>query len=208
MDVFEGNTLTENALPITIPAELVGRLDTSSSYSGNVDDVIHVWNQSIVTKQTWKKLNIPYFFRDSATYYVKSGLTIAAGAKLIFSSGAGIEVSSNGYLNAVGTETNRIVFTGFEPLQGYWGGIKFYSSNSSNNKLDYTIIEFGGNGVTDAVGSYCYSAAPTRFVISNSTIKESLGWGVFKDGPSNNGCIITLSNNTYANNAKGNVNNP
>ena len=67
----------------------------------------------------------------------------------------------------------------------------------------------GGNGVTDAIGSYCYSSAPARFAIKNSTIKDSLGWGVYKDDTPANGCFITLdTTNKYIGNAKGDIRNP
>lgn len=211
LDAFENNTLTENSRPITLPAEIVGSLSSTSSFTGNADDTIHVLDQDVDTAQTWKKHDVPYYFRSNSGYSVDAGLTIEAGTKLIFSTGAGLNITATGYLNAKGTASNKIIFTGEEPTQGYWNGIEFYASNTVNNVLDYVTVEYGGNGATgsdSAISSVCFPHIPNRLTISNSTIKDSLGWGVYKYGDEAYGCIFSLSNNTYSNNAKGNVNTP
>jgi hypothetical protein len=117
-----------------------------------------------------------------------------------------------GSLNAVGNSEEPILFTGFEKTPGYWSGIRFKYSNSTRNQLDYVTIEYGGSGnpsTSANLSSYCVSRKHgMRFNVTNSIIKDSLGWGIYKDGTEENGCFITQSNNTFSNNASGDVNQP
>ncbi len=119
LDTFENNTLTLNDRPISLPAEMVGKLGKDSSYSGNTDDRIHVFDESITTAQTWQKLNVPYYMRSTSTYEVEAALVLEAGVSLTFNSGAQLEMTSSGSLKAIGTEAEPILFTGLEKTQGY-----------------------------------------------------------------------------------------
>ena len=211
LGVFENNTLTLNERPISLPSEMVGLLGKDSQYSGNTDDRIHVFSQGINTAQTWQKLDIPYYIRSSLTYSVDAALILEAGVSLTFNSGAGLSVSSSGSLMAIGTEGEPILFTGLEASPGYWEGIEFSRSNSINNQLDYVTVEYAGAGNVSNSGnidSSCTPGSPTRFSVTNSIIKDSFSWGVYQEDTASNGCNITLSNNTYSNNASGDVNTP
>ena len=211
LDAFENVTLTDNDRPISLPSNMVGKLGTDSTYSGNTDNRIHIFEQDITTAQTWKKLDVPYFLRSTTAYDIDADLTIEAGSKLIFNASSGFDVNSNGSLKAIGTASNPITFTGLEHAQGYWQGIEFYRSNSSNNILDYVIVEDGGSGNpanSANIHSVCFPFSPTRFSVTNSTIKNSAGWGIYRYGTSDDGCFITLSGNSYGSNVSGNVNTP
>jgi hypothetical protein len=211
VDAFENNTLTLNDRPIALPSEMVGLLGADSRYSGNIDDRIHVENQDIISAQVWKNLGIPYYMLSSSAYDVEAALTLEAGVSLIFNSNSGLLVRSAGSLAAVGNLEAPILFTGLEKTPGYWDGIQFYSSNSTNNLLDYVTVEYagGGNPLTSAnISSVCFPQSPTRFSVTNSVIKDSFGWGIFKYNTEEDGCFIAQSNNTFINNASGNVNDP
>ena len=210
LGAFENNQLTANARPISLPPNIVKELDSNSTFTGNEDDSIHIQDQSLSIVSSWKRLDVPYYFEDSSRYDINAGLTIAAGSKLIFYSGAGLNINSNGYLNAIGNSTNKIIFTGSELTQGYWKGIHFYRSNKASNILENTVIEYGGDGTANsgAVSSVCFPSDPSRFTIKNSMIRESLGWGVYKFDDNAYGCKITLKNNIYSNNLLGGVNTP
>ena len=60
-------------------------------------------------------------------------MTIDPGAQLVFEAGEQMTVDSGGTLSALGTATDPIVFTGVEETNGYWGGLRFYASNSTSN---------------------------------------------------------------------------
>ena len=148
---------------------------------------------------------------SSSSYDVDAALILEAGVSLIFNAGAKLSVNKPGSLKALGTEADPILFTGFEATPGYWEGIEFNRSNSINNQLDYATIEYAGGGNPSTSGnitSTCFTGSPTRFSVTNSTINESFGWGVYKGGDEASGCDITLTNNTYSNNASGDVNTP
>ena len=212
LDVFENNTLTQNGRPIALPASMVGDLGSDSSYSGNTDDRIHVFREGISREQTWKKLDVPYFLNHEGGYYdVKAALTLESGVTLIFNSGITLHIDDSGSLTAVGTEAEPILFTGQGQSPGYWTGLRFNGSNSINNKLDYVTVEYAGDGNPSESGNistYCWSSSPTRLSVTNSTIKDSFGWGIYRYGSEADGCYITLSGNTYGNNASGDVNTP
>ncbi len=211
LGAFENNILTLNDRPISLPDEIVEKLGNDSQYNGNTDDRIHVFREDVKTAQTWKKLDIPYYMRSSLTYGIDAALTLEAGVSLTFNAGAGLSVSSSGSLKAIGTEAEPILFTGLEASPGYWEGIVFRWSNSINNQLDYVTVEYAGAGNVSNSGnidSSCTSGSPTRFSVTNSTIENSASWGVYKAGTVEDGCNITLSNNTYNNNTSGNVNTP
>ncbi|MCF6345291.1 MAG: carboxypeptidase regulatory-like domain-containing protein [Thiomicrorhabdus sp.] len=206
LDNFTNNTLTLNDRPISLPAEMVRKLGTDSTYSGNTDDRIHVFNKDIVTAQTWKKLDAPYYMSSESRYDVEAALVLEAGVSLTFNSGSTLNVLEAGSLKAIGTEAQPILFTGRDPSPGYWEGIMFHFSSSSNNQLDYVTVEYAGSGnpaSSGNIGSVCFPQSPTRFSVTNSTIKDSFGWGVYRFGDETDGCYITLSGNTYSNNASG-----
>jgi hypothetical protein len=71
-------------------------------------------------------------------------LTLEAGVKLVFDQGHVLSVENSGKLESQGTAGNPVVLTGKEKTAGYWGGVRFYNTNSAANRLEYTIIEYGG----------------------------------------------------------------
>lgn len=72
-------------------------------------------------------------------------LTIAAGVEIEFETNAGIQVNDDSALKALGTATNRILFTGVDKLPGAWGGIEFSFTQSPVNEIGFATIEYGAN---------------------------------------------------------------
>ncbi|MGB2987369.1 MAG: hypothetical protein WBE26_16000, partial [Phycisphaerae bacterium] len=131
-------------------------------------------------------------------------LTIAPGARLVFEAGRDMTVDSDGQLSAVGTKDQPIVFTGEEQTPGYWGGLRFYHSNSPDNRLDYVTIEYGG-GYHDANlfldGTL---SSPVQLAVTNSLFQESETWGIYLDSDTNVNADIETANEFF-NNASGAV---
>jgi len=120
-------------------------------------------------------------------------LTIQPGVMLQFAAGKELRVKSDGALNAVGTPTAPIIFTGAQQTPGYWDGINYLSSNNANNELKYVTVEYGGAGG----GANLEINSTTRIKLSNTTLRQSAGYGVFFG----NGAIIDLfANNTLTTN--------
>ena len=98
-----------------------------------------------------------------------------------------------------GTATTITKFLGMVATQGYWTSIAFHSNNPAN-QLVYT--EIGHGCANDYADVYVfYHAAVT---VSNSSIHDSATWGIYVDDEA----TATISNNSYANNAAGDVSQP
>ncbi len=180
---FDANTLTGNALGAGIvSAHALGQLNDSNSFVGNDLDVLVVEPDQVVADQTWAAIDVPYLLSDETS--IESHLTIAAGATLIFGQNAWLSINTNGALTAVGTTEKPIAFTGEQATRGYWNGIAFYYSDKIENQFAYVTIEYAGgegcNGV-DSKANLCLYPGGVRLAISNSTLQESEGYGMYAD---------------------------
>lgn len=206
VDAFSNNVMTRNIKdPGSLPANLVGKLDTASSYTGNAfDQIFVVDNSSVTSDQTWPALNVPY---STGIHAINANLVIEAGATLIFRASGQLNVSGTGSLAAIGTATRMITFTAAQQTPGYWAGIQYTSSNSNNNTLDNVVVEYaGGTGLSGQGGVILYGsgALAPRAVIIDSVFRFSASYGIWLDvNPLVNADIDTV--NTFANNALGNV---
>ncbi len=137
-------------------------------------------------------LSLPcYNIKNSLYVSGAATLTVKPGVMLKFSSGKELRVRSDGSLNAVGTPSAPIVFTGAQQTNGYWDGVIFYNSNNVKNELKYTTIEYGGGtGTNDA---NLEIAVDSRIKLDHTTIRNSSGYGVKF---SNSAIIDQFSNNT------------
>ncbi|NOU47715.1 MAG: hypothetical protein HOO86_11730 [Bacteroidales bacterium] len=133
-------------------------------------------------------------------------LQIEAGTKLIFDpqgwhQGLSIANDSNpGQLIAIGTSSNRIVFTSTAetPAPGDWGGILF-RENSQDCALDFVDILYGGNSSNAYCNLEIYGTRGSNIDISNSNIMYSEGSGIKINHEE---CDINLTNNNISNNLK------
>lgn len=209
MDQFDNVSSTLNSAPGRLAVDDVHVLGSDSQYTGNADDRLHVaWNSGIVTSQTWNKLDVPYYLSSTgAGYYVYGSLNISAGTELIFASGTQMNVRQDGSLTAIGDAANPVIFRGEQATPGYWQGIEFVFSSSVDNVLDHVQITHGGGGDPATSGNIIMDGTGTalaRLTLTNSTVSDSLGWGVFLDVDS----IFTQSGNTFLNNVSGDINTP
>jgi len=201
---FSSVTFKGNKLPLRIPANLVHHLDKNSDFSGNEFDRIDVGVTSVENDieqtQFWKNLHAPYQIIHSID--VLAGWTIEAGAELRFTGGTSVRVRDEGFLNAIGTDTHRVRFTGSqEDTPGHWRGISVRSDNE-HNVLDYvSLSDAGGSSSSANLDMVCFDSDRARMTVTNSTIYQSAAWGIDNDRD----CDLTLLNNEYWNNALGNV---
>ena len=161
-----------------------------------------------------KKLDVPYRIETELSgreTYIEKSITIEAGTILEFETGAGFVLGSpgvdciprTGSITAQGTANQPIIFRGATSGQGTWLGIGI-NSNSSANLFSYCQVSGGG-------ASQMYNAGGQgNFVvhcegsvrIENSTISDSGGWGIDFVQDEN---TLSQSNNTFSNNAFGNI---
>lgn len=196
---FEGNL----SAALNIPARLVGSVDGTSQYiGGNADDVIDVYSSYVNTAQTWPATDAPYRF--SGTTNLEAAVTVEPGATIKFASGAGIDVETDGSLTAAGTATDSITFTGEIETEGYWETL-YINSNNPANELSYCNIGYGGDWHANV-----YVTNGGQLKLNHSYIHDSADYGVSVDS---DGVIDPINpetdgNNTFSNNASGNVNLP
>ena len=200
---FGGNTITGNTLGAgNSAADAVGYLDDTSTYTGNDEDVVAIWGSTVYTDQTWAGIDGNYLATGDIT--VAAHLTIAAGARLVFEAGQDMTVNSAGALTAVGTVDQPIVFTGVEQTRGYWGGLRYYQSNSPENALDFVTIEYGGGYHNANLYLDGTSSSPVQLSVTNCTFQHSETWGIYLDVDSIvNGELEAV--NTFFDNASGDI---
>ncbi len=197
---FSGNTITANTSGAAqMAADGAGYLDDTSTYTGNDEDVVEIWGSAVSIDAAWPGIDAVYY--PTGTVTVQAELTLDPGVWIAFGSGAQMDVDPSGALIAVGTDEAPILLTGMEHVRGYWGGLRFYQTNSPDNQLDYVTVEYGGGYwdanvfVTGSSGHACQVA------ITNSTLQESLEYGLRCN--SSYSTITSFSGNTLTANTSG-----
>jgi len=193
--VYSNNTINNhNSFPVAISAAVVGMIDgTSSSYAGNVNNAIYVWEDDVTNDQTWPAQQIPYQL-EGKWVNVNAALTLAPGVTIQFEEGGGMAIWDDASINAVGNMQSPIIIRGVEPLPGYWAGIRM-ESNSLNNVFDFVEVSDGGSE------SYYFSEPDAlifitngRLAISNSSFNNSLNHGL---ATYDDGVVSAFANNTF-----------
>ena len=126
-------------------------------------------------------------YRVTGNLIIEDGgrLVIKPGTTLEFAPDTGLYVQGHGALVAVGTASDKILFTGGSQVRGYWKGIVFESdANSFENELKYAEIAYAGAEQRWDGGAYGYYRAAldlesrSRLKMSYSQIRESAGSGL------------------------------
>ena len=139
-----------------------------------------MFNDVFDIEQTWQPLGVPYFLEQGIR--AGAGLTLLPGTQLVFDSGRELHVSSTGFLNAIGTAAEPIVFTGAVPVAGFWEGIDFRFSTSPFNQMDHVVVQYGGEGQPGNNGNIelaCSGGSFSRLELGNAQILDSSSWGIF-----------------------------
>lgn len=111
-------------------------------------------------------------------------ITLQPGVKIVFSRDVDFNVSADQVLLAQGTEQLPILFTGLLPERGYWKGLSF-EGTSTASRLDWVIIEYGGNTTADRDAAGLKLSADSRGVrvgVTHTIVRESQGWGLNAGG--------------------------
>jgi hypothetical protein len=149
---FEGNFVTGNAgIGITIPGSHADELATTSSYTGNGQDVIELLTGTLRFTGRWYQHGVPYVVAASQTISVEDGpqaaLTIDPGVTLYYDTSAELKIGNlaGGTLTidaladpVLMTGTDTVVSTGVE-----WDGVTF-GPHDLGSSIDGLVIEHGG----------------------------------------------------------------
>jgi hypothetical protein len=182
---FASNTFSNNTESgVYVSADNVKQLDAASVFTaGNGRNVVNILKSDLsnTTNETvWKRLagNTPYRIAHDLT--IQTGLRLEPGVVLQAGPNVAVRVESKGYLNAVGTATNRIRIEGAEAGSGYWRGLIFSYSSSAKNVLEYVDISGGGSSplISGQKANLALSGSTLVFSIRNSTLSRSAGYGI------------------------------
>ncbi|MHC4664186.1 MAG: hypothetical protein ACYS8W_21185 [Planctomycetota bacterium] len=186
-DDFGCNTVTENALGAVWAFQPPIRfLDCNSTFSGN--DLDRVWIQGdylgIEGNQQWDGLDVPYVVDGLIGVEYYGHLTIRPGATLEFRAGAEFDVADCGALTIAGIESQPVLLTGTEMTRGHWNGVYFSNCDNISNIFTWTTIEYAGGsnwGSISANVTLDSSGYPVRLLLSNCTLRECSGYGLYCD---------------------------
>lgn len=180
---FENNTGAAMALP----ANEVRKANTmvATSFIGNGHNGIEIYGSVLLLpnneESVWPTLYFGASYLVSGNLSIQSGLKILPGAVFKFADGKGIRVVSNAYLNAKGTEDDKITFTGINEVKGAWYGIQFLSK-SDLNILSYTEILYAGKTAhlgTPQISSISLGGDyASKLNITHSKIAHGEGYGI------------------------------
>jgi hypothetical protein len=203
---FANNNFSNNTLaPMRIGAEAVIKLDNTSVYAGNGTQAIEVFssgntNVRFDNSGTIRKVSVPYHFYSSAE--LRSTITFEPGVTCLFNSGLRLWVTSEGTLIADGTTADKITFSGLVQSAGAWFGIEI-ASPSVQNIIDFGIVTYGGSTAGRGANIYMFGSTPgSKLILTNSTVSNSQTYGIYTTSGS---VTLTQSNNTFASNPSGNI---
>ncbi len=176
-DNFFSNNLSAAAY---VPAMQLNRLNFHSSFNDNngfngIETGGELAHPSLVT---WPAFNDGSKYLVSSDIIVKSGLKIMEGAIFEMKSDKMIQVEGAGYLDATGSEANRIVFTAYnKSTNGYWKGINF-TTPSPNNKLIRSEVSYAGASKFQGYEKKGNVVVSGLLVARDSRFTFGLGYGI------------------------------
>jgi hypothetical protein len=203
---FTGNTITAcGSYPIYMGASDMSNMTSGNTLTGNGIDAIYVSGGGVTETGTWRNHGVPYVLGGSLDIGADGGpvLTIETGTTLKFTSGNYLAL---GNTVPAGLIADSVTFTSASsnPQQGDWTGIWFYGvSTDAQCRLTRCTIAYGGDD--DYGNIWLEDAKPT---ITNCSIHDSKGWGVYLSGDEYPDPDTLLAQNTFSNNRLGDVHRP
>ncbi|MDA3883313.1 MAG: hypothetical protein PF481_08500 [Bacteroidales bacterium] len=183
---------------------LVGTTDSLIiSYNTNVDFIpITVSGQDVIYcgSETSGSITLssakPYIIKDSLVINQGDTLTIEAGVRVYLHKYANLII--NGTLLINGTHDKPVTFSSnrieqaFEMLPGQWGSIIF-SKTSTNNTINYAIIQNGVNGLL----IYGTEESQVSLSLHNTIIRRMSSNVIFAQNASieSSNCVLAQANN-------------
>lgn len=202
---FANNNFSDNeAAPIRFGGENMYVLDKNSVYQNNGIQAIEIASAGNTNVVFNNPGTVPYpglRYHIYSSLELKTNVTFASGVTCLFDEGKRVWVTSEGAIiaNAV---TDPIAFKGMVEAQGAWLGFEI-ASPSPLNSLDGVIIRHGGSIGGRGANIYLFGASPgSKLSVTNSEISDSETWGIYK---TSGAVALFESNNTFSNNAWGNI---
>lgn len=161
---------------IIIAAGMLGLVATTQTVSADSPCVAGPHKGTISSDQTWCLADSPHIVEGDVVVSEDVTLTIEPGVKVEFVGYLGVPCNGcdlivNGSLQASGSDAQNIRFTSGRnvPEKGDWGRI-YFGDYSTNNVLDYVLMEYGGY-----FGDPIVYTSTDDLLIDHSTIRRSDG---------------------------------
>ncbi|WP_146140063.1 hypothetical protein [Cecembia rubra] len=182
LSLFENNSFSENEGPAAfVPAHQVHFLDFHSRFKdkNGFDGVETSGELNLSTSVTWSGFNDRSKYLISSDLTIKSGMEVMPGAAFEISAGKMIHVTGNGYLKAVGNQSQRIDFTArVKDGNHNWKGI-FFQSSHLDNILSRADVSFAGSSSFSGIPQKANIAVSGTLILRMSRINYSGGYGVY-----------------------------
>lgn len=195
----------------TIGAPLWFYLSSPSSlpkgtYTGNAQDVAHVYAVDITGDETWHNPGVPYLLSNGLSVGDSADptLTLDSGVVLQLVPGGGVSIGdlAPGGLRAIGTATAPVTLTGQYVMPGAWMGVSIGAYADTTTQFDHVILDNGG--ASDGILATGFRVAKDYGpIIRNTLIIHSAGCGITRmtGVPWTTDFTIPALGNTFQSNA-------
>lgn len=190
---FHDNTISNcDFVPVQTYISNVSTIGINTYHDNGINQ-IRIIESNVTSNETWRNLFVPYRLADGVK--IKNAtLKIDPAVELVFEEDEPAIISDGGSIQAIGTASERITFSG--SFIGSWNGIHFNSTaNDINSKLINCVIENAGSDNNLPANIILEHASPEIF---NCLIRQSVGYGIYISGKVKPGNFV---NNTITNNA-------
>ncbi len=202
---FTGNVIRDCELhPVVMTFKFLNVWNNTNRLTGNGEPGVRIYIDGLALADNVRvpDLGVPLHIFESVDF-ADGNLTLDPGVTMAFAPGKYLKVT-DGTLTAVGTAAKPITLQGVQAGQGTWIGL--HMGSSGLNRLDHCVVEGGGSARAQGsagTGSIVVgiSARAGRLSISNTTVRNSLGFGIHKAATT----VFTTATMTYANNQLGDV---
>lgn len=160
--------------------------------TGNGTDAVAMGSGTMSGAHIWEANGIPsYVVTGSQTLATGATLTIQPGVQVSFMPGAGLMVSPQGTLNAVGLPAAPISLTGTSAAAGSWQGLKVYGSAT----LDF--VTMAGGGICTYCADLYVDGATAQAQVTRSSFLNSGTDGIYVYSG-----IANVSDSSFTNNTR------
>ncbi len=208
----DNNIFTNSAFPVNMHITDAANIENTNQYSNNGKEYIKLnanGDNLITLPINLKKLSESFLLSGKVT--VGNTFTIAAGSRVAMDNNAEIVidgVAGHGSFYAVGTQSQPINIVSVYNGTGIWKSIRFRSSNSDENTIQYCNISGGGFGTGNGAAMISVvndNGGSSNIVIRNSNIMNSAAVGIYIQSANSEYNSDIIYGNVYSNNVKGNI---
>ncbi|GAB3992692.1 hypothetical protein GCM10028807_26120 [Spirosoma daeguense] len=210
---FVANTFSDNTQAgILLSTENVVKLDAASVFTkGNGRNVVEIIGDYIGSKEQKNTETVWPGFADKTPYRlmksvaVRSGWKLNPGVSVEMARDVAINIDESGYLNAVGTATQKVRFVGAENTKAYWKGILCYSASLQNRIENGEILNAGSTGIVAGNrANLAIYGTDSHMTVTKTRISGSGGYGILVSSDAVLNADVETAN-TFDGNAQANI---